>query len=401
MKDIFSAIPIYEQVSGKCSIGDAIRLDAKPGEYSVTRVSGRFADITGGKVYEITVPCRTEGITVGKAQAIASWIKENGDIYSRCYFEKTADDTMKLRCCPHESVNALEIEYRLWAHGGGTALFGAPEITCMGDYQPRKARLATAWVNTHKDGRTLADNLSEILRIADNAGKSEEKPDLLVFSETIYGRNVDNLTRAEKAPALDSEPVRLICGKAAEHKMYIIVGMLINDGGLLKNVALIINRMGKVEHIYTKTHLTMGEIESGIVPGMEIPVYDLDFGRVGVLICWDHYFSETSRILHLKGAEVIAVPTAGDTDYQCRARAADSGAYLVMSGMHMPGSSMILDPDGNTIASVRDLRQCYASAEVDLNQRNFTYWLSVGPCYGEARDIYLNERRNDLYDDIN
>jgi len=296
------------------------------------------------------------------------------------------------------SVNALDIEYRLWSHGGGEAVFGMPQIVCKGDYKPRPAKLAAAWVNTHYDGRTLDDNLNEILHIADIAGKSD-KPDLLAFSETIYGRNVDNMSMAEKALKLDSEAVRSICGKAAQYRMYIVIGLMIEENGLYKNVALVIGRKGEIIHVYNKTHLTMGEIECGIVPGTEIPVYDLDFGRVGVLICWDHYFSEPARILHLKGAEVIIIPSAGDAP-QNRVRAVDSGAYVVVSGMHKPDSTVIFDPKGNTAATVTDLRKSYACAEVDLNRRHFEYWLSVGACFGEGRNVYLNERRNELYGEL-
>jgi len=119
------------------------------------------------------------------------------------------------------------------------------------------------------------------------------------------------------------------------------------------------------------------------------------------LICWDHFFSEPARVLHQKGAEVIIIPTAGDTLYQCRARAVDSGAYVVMSGTRNNKSSFIMEPaKGVTIAAVAGREPGYASARVDLNKRQALHWLSVGPCDGEGRNIYLHERRPDLYGDM-
>jgi hypothetical protein len=71
-----------------------------------------------------------------------------------------------------------------------------------------------------------------------------------------------------------------------------------------------------------------------------------------------------------------------------------------MGGMHMPSSSFILDPHGNVISTINDLVQGYTCVEVDLNKRYSSIWMSVGPCYGEERDVFLNERRNDLYFDL-
>ena len=44
--------------------------------------------------------------------------------------------------------------------------------------------------------------------------------------------------------------------------------------------------------------------------GGDFPVFDLDFGRVGILTCYDGWFPESSRILSLKGAEILCGSTA-------------------------------------------------------------------------------------------
>jgi len=397
----FETVKVYDAVDGGCKIEKSkIKMTAKPVGYSITRTIAKIENISGGMIYEITIPYKSNETDGSKVQAVASWTKKDGNLYARGYFKKTSREVLSLLYHVPENVDTLEIEYRFTSHGGGDVIFDMPQIDCKGEYKPRKARLATAWVNTHIKDRTLEDNLNEILRIADNAGMSDEKPDLLVFSETIYGRNVHDKTMAEKALKPDGPEIQKICEKAAKYKMYIVVGLMINDNGMFKNVALLIDRNGEQLPVYVKTHLTMGEIEAGIVPGNEIPVYDLDFGRIGIIICWDHYFSEPARILHQKGAEVIVIPSAGDTEHQSRTRAIESGAYVIMGGMHMPSSSFIMDPHGNTIATINDLVQGYISVEVDLNKRYSSIWMSVGPCLGEERDVFLNERRSDLYHDL-
>ena len=403
MKNQFKIIPMSKKVAGDCKIdcdtGCVISMTAKPDSYSITRASAVVGDITGGMVYDIKIPYRAALVSGCKVQVIASWVMENGDTYSRGYLVIASDDLMTLRYHTHESVVSLELEYRFCSHGGGSVIFYMPQISCIGEYQPRYVRFATAWIKP-QDNNTAADNVIEMHRIIDNAGTSGEKPDMIVFTETVYGCNVYSLTTEERALKIDSPEVTDICAKAAKYRMYIIVGLYINDAGLIKNVALVINRNGEIQHIYQKTHLPMYEAGEGVVPGSEIPVFDLDFGTIGILICWDQFFSETSRILHKKGAEIIVIPTAGDTEIQSRARALDSGAYVIVSGTHQSSSSMIIDPHGDIIATISDIEKGYTDVEVDLNKRFCTYWISVGPCYGEERDVFLNERRSDLYKDL-
>ncbi|GHU75770.1 hypothetical protein AGMMS49992_20350 [Clostridia bacterium] len=395
MANRFEIPQICENISAACCVSETVRIQAKSDVYSFGRVLYRHGSVPPGKVYRITLRYETRDVN-GSVDAVANWLKKDGTPQARGYLEKPAPGLLRLEYHIPENVTVLELEYRMWSNGGGEVNFSMPQVECLGDSAPRHATLATAWFSTAQD-RTCAKNLADILRIADNAGTALDKPDILVFSEAIYGRGVPDKTLQERALMLDSEPLAQIAKKAANYGMYIAVGVHLNDGEQIKNVALIYGRSGGLEGMYAKTHLTMCEREWGIVSGNDQPVFQLDFGRVGVLICWDHFFAEPARLLHMKGAEVVIVPTAGDTAYQSRARAIDSGAYYVMGGTNTPGSSIIINPLGETIAQVTDTEKGYSSVTVDLNQRQHLYWLSVGPCDGEGRDVYLRERRTDLY----
>ena len=46
----------------------------------------------------------------------------------------------------------------------------------------------------------------------------------------------------------------------------------------------------------------------GVPPGDSLPVFDTDFGRIGMIICWDVTFPQTARTLAQKGAEIIFLP---------------------------------------------------------------------------------------------
>ncbi|VAW18019.1 hypothetical protein MNBD_BACTEROID01-2122 [hydrothermal vent metagenome] len=79
------------------------------------------------------------------------------------------------------------------------------------------------------------------------------------------------------------------------------------------SIAILIDRKGQIVGKYHKTHLTVREqFIKSISPGNEYPVFRTDFGKVGLMVCYDNHFPEVARILAVKGAELIAYPSMGD-----------------------------------------------------------------------------------------
>ena len=98
---------------------------------------------------------------------------------------------------------------------------------------------------------------------------------------------------------------------ARQYNLYIVAGLLEKDGNVVYNTAVLIDKKGKIVGKYRKISLPREEIDGGITPGDETPVFDTDFGRIGMMICWDVTFPETARALAKQGAEVIFLPIAG------------------------------------------------------------------------------------------
>jgi hypothetical protein len=96
-------------------------------------------------------------------------------------------------------------------------------------------------------------------------------------------------------------------------------------------------------------------------------VFDLDFGKVGIMICFDNYFPEVARILGIKGAELVLYPLYGDTlnpqwELKMKARAVDNTMYVAPCQIDMKyGIKMgisytgMIDPEGNTIARLPEV----------------------------------------------
>jgi hypothetical protein len=67
----------------------------------------------------------------------------------------------------------------------------------------------------------------------------------------------------------------------------------------------LIDRSGRLVGTYSKRHPTEGEIDNGVLPGGKVGVFDTDFGRVGLAICFDLNWQDLWAKMAGKGAEVV------------------------------------------------------------------------------------------------
>ena len=216
------------------------------------------------------------------------------------------------------------------------------------------------------------------------------------------------------AETLDGPTVMAMRRLAASRQMAIILPIYrLDEADNLRNSAVVIDRGGAIAGCYDKVHPTRAEMEQrGVVAGDTWPVFDLDFGRVGIMICHDNSFVESARCLALAGAEIIAWPHVqsgwGDVvwDITLRSRAIDNGVYLVSScfavrgegawrpGM-MVGRSGVVGQDGAILAEMsREVG--VATAVVDLDRQRLVHSWSVGGEYPFVDELRL-DRRPDTY----
>jgi predicted amidohydrolase len=152
-------------------------------------------------------------------------------------------------------------------------------------------------------------------------------------SRSRYGRSIDlalfteyAVTAGKRGPAaqvavpLDETIIEPLGSKAREHKTYIVFGGVLRDipaAGDCANAAVVIDRQGRPAGHYVKVHPVLNRVrsdgkitlEGGVTPGALYNVFDLDFGRVGMQICYDVEYPEGWRRLADQGAELVLFPT--------------------------------------------------------------------------------------------
>lgn len=290
----------------------------------------------------------------------------------------------------------LAVEVLLTAKGTGSFQLTDLELTEEEAYQPRNVKICTIGyelLNRELVTVPFEENVALTLREIDEV--AHLNPDVIVLTENAF-QTSEQIGRSGKSTAnrLDDPHVQALCAKAKEYNCYIVTSLkTLDEDDVLHNTSILIDRNGKIQGTSHKTHLTIGEKEGGMELGTEFPVFETDFGKVGMLVCWEHFFPEAVRILTLKGAELILVPTHGFRLDRAATRALENGVYFVTA--HVRGSdSVILDPDGQVIADGTE--KGYAFAQIDLNKKAAVPYLSCSS-WADPHNIYLNERRPSLY----
>jgi N-carbamoylputrescine amidase len=109
-------------------------------------------------------------------------------------------------------------------------------------------------------------------------------------------------------PFADGPTIDLWCRLAAELRIHIVAGFAESAGDRLYNAAAIVGPAGRLG-VYRKVHLWADE-NLVFTPGdLGFPVFETEFGTLGVGICYDGWFPEFYRTCALKGAELVCVPT--------------------------------------------------------------------------------------------
>ena len=170
---------------------------------------------------------------------------------------------------------------------------------------------------------------------------------------------------------------------------YIVFGASqLDRQGIVRNAAFLFGRRG--EHVGTYYKVQPDHFYR---PGEELPVFETDFGKVGIVICADRRWPEVMRCLRLKGAEIILNPTWGNHGERntaiMRTRAYENGIPVCFAH---PEQALICLPDGSIGAVLESSEACVLVHDVDLTRNK-----EAKSTEDKARSHPVQNRRPELY----
>jgi hypothetical protein len=126
--------------------------------------------------------------------------------------------------------------------------------------------------------------------------------DLVAFPEMS---TTDGAANPWQFEPLDGPSLAAISRKAHQHGIYVVFPFLTLEEGLRYNSSLLIGRDGSLLGHYHKYFPTHGELDQGILPGTQTPVFETDLGRIGLSICFDLNYWEVGHGLCSNRAELV------------------------------------------------------------------------------------------------
>ena len=238
---------------------------------------------------------------------------------------------------------------------------------------------------------TVADKMENVRTVKAYLEKiKDENPDFVILPEMFccpyQPENFPIYAEKEGGPVWQQ-----LSGYAKQYGIYLIGGSMPEKDaeGNVYNTSYIFDREGKQIGKHRKVHLFDIDVKGGqtfkesdtLTAGDSDTVFDTEFGKMGVMLCFDIRFPELSRMMVNDGARIVFVPaafnmTTGPAHWELsfRTRALDNQIYMVgcapardvSAGYISWGHSIVTDPWGRVI-DLLDEKKGILLAELDMD----------------------------------
>jgi predicted amidohydrolase len=346
--------------------------------------------IEAGKWYRFIAYYRAEGLQDDRHQVVSrlDWAEAGGKRVAEpdyAYSTEPAGEWMRVSLDAPAPDGAGAVKLQLYLQNAPYSTTWWDDISLDEIPTPAARLVRVASVNLRpRETHSAEQSVRQFLDVVRKSVAPGTDVVLLPEGITVVGTGKTYADVAEPIPGPTTERL----GKMArEMKSYIAAGIYEREGAAIYNTAVLVDRAGNVIGKYRKVYLPREEIEGGLTPGNDYPVFRTDFGKVGMMICWDLQYTDPARALALRGAEMILMPIWGGNQALAKARAIENRVFLISSGYDYPTS--VLDPDGELLAIARE-QGAIATATIDLNRRYADKWL------GDMRERFMKEVRLDL-----
>ena len=379
---------------------DAVRYRSRPGSLAIYGDANASAyggwefkvgGVEAGKWYRFSAYYCADGVPCESWQIVSrlDWMAADGN--------RAGQPSYAYRLTPAGDWKQIALDAPAPAHATGVKLqfylANAPqgavywdditfdEIPALG---PR--RITVAAINLQpRRANSSGETVGLFLENIEQTVKQPTDVILLTEGMTAVRNGKDPIDVAEAIPGPTTARLAEV---AKRRRTYVIAGLFEREAGTLYNVAVLLDRQGNLAGKYRKVYLPREDVEAGMTPGNSYPVFRTDFGTVGIMICWDHYYTDPAMAMAVQGADIIFVPAAGTYTLIERARAWENHVFLA-SSVHNNHYAHIIDPAGEMVAE-STASGTPAIATIDLNQRYVDPWL------GDMKERFMKELRFDV-----
>jgi predicted amidohydrolase len=235
---------------------------------------------------------------------------------------------------------------------------------------PRPTVIGTCSLSPHQGASAeeiLADSLAMIDQMAREAERKGWELDITILPE--HSAPFADGTAEQVAERIDGRTITAMAEKARQHHTYIAAPVHLRQDDQVFNSIVMLDRNGRPLGTYHKVFpvtMTDGSLEHGVTPGRDFPGFDLEFGRVGVQICWDIAFPEGWQALGDQETELVLYATDPIGLLGLKSHAWQHN-YYIAGATHRPPAAVI-DPTGHVIATTSADREVLV-VRVDLDYR--------------------------------
>lgn len=246
-----------------------------------------------------------------------------------------------------------------------------------------RVKVCAVQMSSSADKNASVEKAMDFLSMA-----SKNRADIVCFPE-LFALNWfpqdngpdKNLKLAED---IDGPTLALLKEQAKKFGMVIVAPFFEKSGKHYYNSTAVIDEEGGLLGVYRKIHLPNVEYyyeKSYFSNGTDIPVFKTKFGTIGIQMCWDNFYPEVSRILAVKGAEIIFAPTAsafntnGKWFLSISANAFVNGVYIIRvnrvgknNSLNFYGKSFCVAPDGAIMDDFAGLNECAIIYNIDTKE---------------------------------
>ena len=220
------------------------------------------------------------------------------------------------------------------------------------------------------------------------AEAAEKGAELVLFPEVqlteffpqYLGRDVSSYS-----VSIEDEIVKKFCDACKKHQIMAVPNLYLREANGTYDASILIDRSGEVIGIQKMVHVA--QVEQFYEQDYYTPsddgfhVFDTEFGKIGIVVCFDRHYPESIRTESLQEADLILIPTVNTKaepsemfEWEVRVQAFQNSTIIAMCNrvgtedkMQFAGESIVIDPRGKVLAKADDREQLLV-CDIDLQE---------------------------------